>query len=375
MATPNPNQSGWSVFGAVGAAVAASACCTIPLVLVSLGVGGAWMSNLTALEPYRPLFIVLAMGLMGFAFVRSYKAQQGPQCECETSMNSRTKNILFGVGALATLGLIASPWLLPSVMNANASIVGPTTSNAQEVTLSIEGMTCASCSTTVMTALNRTDGVLDAQVTYTPPQAVVTYDPSKVGIEDLITAITNTGYPAKRASHTTTMKQSADPMSPVQLDELRAAFNAHPENVRVLAILSPTCGECIEGHEVIQKVFNRFESNRLSGLIVWLPMLAGDDASAATTQAGTFSDGRLLLQGWDRNREIGKAFEKTLGLTRTAWDVYLVYEPGVTWNGELPPRPSYWMHQLTEDSGADQQYCLNPATLAREVEKRLEKTS
>ena len=81
------------------------------------------------------------------------------------------------------------------------------------------------------------------------------------------------------------------------------------------------------------------------------------------------------LAKWHTDREIGKAFEKTLDLTRTAWDVYLVYEPGITWDGELPPPPSYWMHQLTEDSGADQQYCLNPVTLTREVEKRLEKTN
>jgi hypothetical protein len=222
-------------------------------------------------------------------------------------------------------------------------------------------------------ALRRTDGVVETQVTYTPPQAVVTYDRSKVGVEDLLTAITNTGYPARPASETA-MKPGADPMAPVQLDALRTAFNAHPEKERVLAILSPTCGECIKGHEVMQQLFKCFASDRLSGLIVWLPMRPGDDASAATVQAGTFTDDRLLVQGWDADREIGKAFEKTLGLTRTAWDVYLVYEPGIAWEGALPPKPSYWMHQLAEDSGADQRYCLNPATLAREVEKRLDKT-
>jgi copper chaperone CopZ len=311
---------------------------------------------------------------MGFALMQSYKARQGPDCECEGGLKPRTKNLLLGLGALATLGLIASPWLLPGARNAHASGGAAAPSNVQEVTLRIEGMSCPSCSTTVLTALNRTDGVLDARVTYTPPQAVAKYDPSKVDVAALITAITRTGYPAKRAAHTTTMNPGANPMSPVQLDEVRTTFNAHPEDVRVLAILSPTCGECIKGYEVMQKVFRRFDSDRLSGLIVWLPMLAGDDASAATVQAGAFTDDRLRLQGWDTEREIGNAFEKTLDLTRTAWDVYLVYEPGLTWDGEFPPKPSYWMHQLTEDSGADQQYCLNPVTLAREVEKRLEET-
>jgi mercuric ion transport protein len=38
------------------AAIGASLCCVVPLVLVSLGISGAWLASLTALEPYRPLF-------------------------------------------------------------------------------------------------------------------------------------------------------------------------------------------------------------------------------------------------------------------------------------------------------------------------------
>ncbi|MEX1993519.1 MAG: mercuric transporter MerT family protein, partial [Steroidobacteraceae bacterium] len=42
-------------------AVLASACCLGPLLLISLGVGGAWIGNLTLLEPYRPFFIGIAL--------------------------------------------------------------------------------------------------------------------------------------------------------------------------------------------------------------------------------------------------------------------------------------------------------------------------
>ena len=52
---------------ALGAAVAASACCTIPLALVSLGIGGAWVGSLTALAPYRWIFVDLAVGALGYA--------------------------------------------------------------------------------------------------------------------------------------------------------------------------------------------------------------------------------------------------------------------------------------------------------------------
>ena len=39
------------------AAILASTCCLGPLVLVALGLSGAWIGNLTLLEPYRPFFI------------------------------------------------------------------------------------------------------------------------------------------------------------------------------------------------------------------------------------------------------------------------------------------------------------------------------
>ena len=204
MAPSSPNKSSWSLFGAVGAAVGASACCTVPLILVSLGAGGAWMSGLTALEPYRPLFIVLAVGMLAFAFRRNVRQQSGPDCDCDTSINPRTKNILLGLGALATLGLIISPWLLPGAVNAGTASVAPGPTEVQEVTLAIEGMSCPSCTTTVTMALDRTDGVVEARVTYAPPQAVVKYDASKVGVDALISAISNTGYPARSASETLT---------------------------------------------------------------------------------------------------------------------------------------------------------------------------
>ena len=61
------------------AAILASACCLGPLVLVTLGFSGAWIGNLTALEPYRPLFIGVALVAMGFAWRRIYRPAQ--QCK------------------------------------------------------------------------------------------------------------------------------------------------------------------------------------------------------------------------------------------------------------------------------------------------------
>ena len=43
------------------AAILASTCCLGPLVLVLLGVSGAWIGNLTRLELYRPFFLGAAL--------------------------------------------------------------------------------------------------------------------------------------------------------------------------------------------------------------------------------------------------------------------------------------------------------------------------
>lgn len=201
MNTSAPNKSKWGIFAAVGAGLAASACCTIPLLLVTLGVGGAWVGTFTAFEPFRPLFIVLALGLLGFAGYREYRTTTGPECDCEVTMQDRLRRSLLVVGLIATLALIASPWIIRGTASATAASSPPPSESAiQEVVLEVEGMTCASCNITVSKALTNLDGVEEAQVTFEPPQAVVTYDPARVSIEQMVEATTNVGYPSKRKS-------------------------------------------------------------------------------------------------------------------------------------------------------------------------------
>ncbi|PLX62350.1 MAG: mercuric transport protein [Sedimenticola selenatireducens] len=55
------------------AAILASTCCLGPLVLITLGFSGAWIGNLTVLEPYRPLFIGAALVALFFAWRQIYR--------------------------------------------------------------------------------------------------------------------------------------------------------------------------------------------------------------------------------------------------------------------------------------------------------------
>ncbi len=64
------NVQRWATAGPMlaGAAAAVGACCAGPLVLVLLGVGGAWGSRLVALSPLQPYFVALAAASFAFAF-------------------------------------------------------------------------------------------------------------------------------------------------------------------------------------------------------------------------------------------------------------------------------------------------------------------
>jgi mercuric ion transport protein len=53
-------------------ALAASACCILPLVFVTVGISGAWIGNLTALAPYKPYFAAGTLALVGYGYYLVY---------------------------------------------------------------------------------------------------------------------------------------------------------------------------------------------------------------------------------------------------------------------------------------------------------------
>jgi mercuric ion transport protein len=65
--------------GGLLAALAAASCCVVPFALFLLGISGAWISNLTALEPYQPIFAATAFGLLGYGF---YLVHRKPRVAC-----------------------------------------------------------------------------------------------------------------------------------------------------------------------------------------------------------------------------------------------------------------------------------------------------
>ncbi len=59
--------------GGILAALGAGACCVVPFALFMLGISGAWIGNLVALEPYQPIFAAVAFGFIGYGFYIVYR--------------------------------------------------------------------------------------------------------------------------------------------------------------------------------------------------------------------------------------------------------------------------------------------------------------
>ena len=104
-----------SLVAGVLAAIGASVCCVGPLVLLMLGIGGAWIANLTALEPLRPWFIAATLLFLGLAFRRLYLLPQvcAPGAVCAEPIVFKRQRLIFWVVALALLALLSVPWLAP----------------------------------------------------------------------------------------------------------------------------------------------------------------------------------------------------------------------------------------------------------------------
>jgi copper chaperone len=63
-----------------------------------------------------------------------------------------------------------------------------------EIVLSVTGMTCGGCVNSVTKVLTALPGVQRADVTLTPGQARVTYDPARVDRAAMVQAIVDAGF-------------------------------------------------------------------------------------------------------------------------------------------------------------------------------------
>lgn len=109
------NTGNRALVAGVLAAIGASVCCVGPLVLLALGIGGTWVGSLTAMEPYRPIFIGLTLLFLGLAFRRLYLVPPicTPDASCTDPRIRSRQRLMFWLVAVLLAVLIAVPWLAP----------------------------------------------------------------------------------------------------------------------------------------------------------------------------------------------------------------------------------------------------------------------
>ena len=99
----------WAAAGGIIGAFGIASCCLLPLVLLSLGLGGAWMGSLAVLTPFKPLFIVITATLLGYGHYLVYFAPKKACAESSTCSTPGTtrwmKLVLWGATGLALAGL------------------------------------------------------------------------------------------------------------------------------------------------------------------------------------------------------------------------------------------------------------------------------
>jgi mercuric ion transport protein len=109
-------NAGLASIGGLAAAIAAASCCVVPFALFTLGISGAWISNLTALEPYQPIFAGIAMGFLGYGFYHVYRKPKVACAEgtyCAKPSSGRTVKIGLWTAVVLVIVALGFPRLAP----------------------------------------------------------------------------------------------------------------------------------------------------------------------------------------------------------------------------------------------------------------------
>jgi hypothetical protein len=135
--------------------------------------------------------------------------------------------------------------------------------------------------------------------------------------------------------------------------DLASDFNAAPHVTRIVLLVSPTCPDCLHGASLVADGLRRHPDNDVRVFVLWVLALSGDSADAAAVVAGDrFGVDSRAHHYWEEDGgwSLASAFRPAIGLgpidpEQIAWDVYLLYRPGIRWDS-TPPTPTDWAHNL-----------------------------
>jgi len=164
-----------------------------------------------------------------------------------------------------------------------------------------------------------------------------------------------------------------------QSSQLKADFNRAKGSVRLLFVVDPTCPGCLRGMDDVDKALLSGTSDpRLQTFVVHVPVLEPPPQAKDIAPSATLLHNPHVRHYWNPTGSFGNALTKSVGLKNDkrdvfAWDVWLVYGPEATWDGDLPPRPQLLMHQLWALEGSKEFPHLDRAVFAKKARELLAK--
>lgn len=106
--------------GSLFGALAMTSCCILPLVLVSFGVGGVWIAQLTALYAYKWYTFAAASAFIGWGFWKVHRAEVG-ECRdgaaCTRPVNRTLMKASLWLAAVVTAIAMIFPYVTPYILS------------------------------------------------------------------------------------------------------------------------------------------------------------------------------------------------------------------------------------------------------------------
>lgn len=332
------------------------------------------MSSVSWLEPYRPFFIGGTFLFLGFAWFKTVRSSRTDDCGCEKEPSFFQSKKFLGIVTVLSLLLISFP-SYSRFLQKQEPVNTVDQDKNKKLVLSVSGMTCASCEHHIESEVVKLSGVSSVKASYADKSTVVTFDPQKVDEEKIIAAINETGYKVEKGSNVVQEKTKADcctkgsctpetcssmPKVSVpsersknlkvlaKIDDLKDAFNKQNGKVKFVAILSSTCGWCLQGAQAVQQtVIEQMKKKDIDVIIVWTNMLKSDDKDNAYKAASMFKD-PSIVQYFDAENKFGDLVARRLNPKGgKAWDIYMFFDKEDQWSNSLP-RPFDYAHQLSE---------------------------
>ena len=198
-----------AAIGALLSAVASSACCWLPLLLLAFGASATGLS--AWFERYRSPFLIVAGLMLAFSFYAVYfrvrQCEPGSACATTNPASRRVTKSMLWLSTVFVVAFAAFPKYI-GVLLPDAQPAAGVAASSQTVVYEVEGMTCEACAVTLQKTLREVDGVIDATVSYADHTATVLYEHRDSDAPGLVTeTMTARGYSVARATTRPNSKQ------------------------------------------------------------------------------------------------------------------------------------------------------------------------